>query len=193
VSETIDRFLPEADVRERWEAVVHAPAWLLFDVAEHFEIESIPLVRAIFWLRAKLLGGRYERLHRGLVEETLEIGWGRLASTPGRELVMGSVTQPWFGDVKFRALPPRDFVAFQEPDQVKIVWTIEAEPLGPDVARFRTQTRVLAIGQEARQKFRIYWRKFGVGIRLIRWLVVPAVKREAERRFRSMSLTPRTT
>ena len=32
----------------------------------------------------------------------------------------------------------------------------------------------------ARAKFRRYWRVFGIGILLIRWLVLPAIRREAE-------------
>ena len=57
MGETIDRFLPTADVRERHEVLVHAPAELVFDVAEHFELHSVPLIRAIFWMRAKLSEG----------------------------------------------------------------------------------------------------------------------------------------
>ena len=183
MSESIDAFIPAGEVRERHETLVHAPAGLVFEVAERFELESIPVVHAIFWLRAKLLGARHERIHKGLVEETLGIGWGKLTYTSGRELVMGAVTQPWIGEVKFRALPPDEFAAFAEPDFVKIAWTLEAEPLGAALTRFRTQTRVEPTGESARRKFKSYWRKFGIGILMIRWLCVPAMKREAERRW----------
>jgi hypothetical protein len=145
-------------------------------------------VRAIFWLRSKLLGARYERLHEGLVQETLRIGWGKLSYTPGRELVMGSVTQPWLGAVKFRAIAPGTFAAFNEPDLVKIVWTLEAEPLSPDLTRFRTQTRAVSTDEGARKKFRAYWRKFWIGIVMIRRLTVPAVKKEAERQYKALAM-----
>jgi hypothetical protein len=79
---------------------------------------------------------------------------------------------------------PERFARFAEPDLVKIVWTLEAEPLGPALTRFRSQTRVLATDDGARRKFRRYWRLVGVGIVAIRWLVGRAVRREAERRFR---------
>lgn len=184
MSETIDRFLPDADVRERHETLIHAPAGLVFDVAEHFELHSIPLVRWIFRLRAKLLGARYEPLRQAFVEEALRMGWGKLDHTPGRELVMGSVTQPWVGEVKFRAVPADRFAAFHEPGLVKIVWTFEVEPLAGELTRFRTQTRALATDESARKKFRAYWRKFGAGIVLIRLLVVPAIRRESEQRYR---------
>lgn len=34
-------------------------------------------------------------------------------------------------------------------------------------------------------KFKAYWRRFGVGILMIRWLGLPAMRREAERRYRA--------
>lgn len=190
MSEIIDRFIPEskADVIERHETTVRAPATVAFEVAEGFDLESIPIVRATFWLRARLLGASYARMRKGLVEETTRLGWERLAYSPGREIVMGSVTQPWIGEVKFRPVSPDIFAEFKEPDLVKIVWTLEAEPLGPELTRFATETRVLATDDSARAKFKAYWRKFGIGILMIRWLAVPAMKREAERRHKAKSL-----
>jgi hypothetical protein len=95
---------------------------------------------------------------------------------------MGAVTRPWEANVRFTAVAPEQFLAFSEPDQVKIVWTLEAEPESPDVTLFRTETRALATDDEARRKFRRYWRMFGPGIVLIRLLLLPALRREAERR-----------
>ncbi len=68
----IERFIPQADVRECHETIVHAPADLVFDIAEHFDLQSIPLVRAIFWLRGKMMGSRPAPPRRpiGLVAET---------------------------------------------------------------------------------------------------------------------------
>lgn len=190
MSETIDHFIPKtkADMLERHGATVLAPAPIVFEIAENFDLESIPIVRAIFWLRAKLLRAPYARMRKGLVEETAKMGWEKLAYTPGRELVMGTVTQPWVGEVNFHPIAPDRFAAFNEPDLLKIVWTLEAEPLGPAITRFSTETRVLATDDSARAKFKAYWRKFGIGILMIRWLAVPAMRREAERRYRAQTI-----
>jgi hypothetical protein len=67
---------------------------------------------------------------------------------------------------------------------VKIAWTIETEPAGEALTRLRTETRVEPTDESARRKFRRYWRRFGVGIVAIRWLGLPAIRREAERRHR---------
>jgi hypothetical protein len=183
----IDEFMEKADVSECHETVVRAPAHLVLDVAEHFDLLSIPAIHAIFRLRELVFGvqSRPRTGPRGLVAETTALGWGQLANRPAREIVMGAVTQPWLGDVKFRAIPPAEFRGFSEPDFVKIVWTLEAEPIGPMVTRFRTQTRVLATDQNARRKFRVYWMFAGLFIILIRLLGNPAIRREAERRFRA--------
>jgi hypothetical protein len=186
-SPTIDRFIARGDISERHETLVNAPAELVFDVAEHLDLMSLPIVAAIFRLREVFMRAAPAPADRprGIVAETTSIGWGLLARTPGREIVMGAVAQPWIGNVVFRAVPPERFAGFSEPDLVKIVWTLEAEPLGPARARFRTRTRALATDESARRKFLAYWRKVGVGIVLIRVLALPAVRREAERRFRA--------
>lgn len=188
MSESVDRFIPKADVRERHEIIVHTPAAVVLEVAERFDLHSIFIIRAIFWLRAKLLGAPYARMKKGLVEETLGMGWEKLSHTPGREIVMGAVTQPWLGEVKFRPVPSGSFAAFNEPDLVKIVWTLEAEPLGSELTRFATETRAVATNDSARAKFKAYWRKFAIGILMIRWLSVPAMKREAERRYKAQTI-----
>jgi hypothetical protein len=67
---------------------------------------------------------------------------------------------------------------------VKIAWTLEAESLGPALSRFATETRVAATDEQARIKFRRYWRVFGIGIVMIRRLLLPVLRREAEREWK---------
>lgn len=181
----IDDFLPHADICECHEILVRAPATAVMDVAEHFDLQSLPVVRAIFWLRSKLLGAAPpapDLFGKGLVASTMAQGWGELSRGPGRALVMGAVTQPWKADVIFTAIAAEHFAGYAEPGRVKIVWTIETEPLGPSLTRLRTETRAVATDAAAQRQFLRYWRWARFGIVLIRWLLLPAVKREAERR-----------
>ena len=181
----IDAFMDRADVEETHATVVRAPADLVFDVAEHFDLLSIPAIKAIFRLRERLFRlDSKPRIPKGIVEETMSLGWGILAHRPGREIVMGAVAQPWIGDVKFRSISPLAFRSFSEPDFVKIAWTLEAEPTHDTRTLFRTQTRVLAADRHARIRFRIYWMFAGFFIGLIRRIANRAIRREAERRFR---------
>jgi hypothetical protein len=181
----LDRFMPRPDVRERHEGLIKAPATIVFDVAMQLDPQAIPLVRAIFWLRGKFMGATaVARKPQGLVAETMSLGWGVLWHRQGRELVMGAVTRPWQADVTFRSVAAEQFAEFGEPGLVKIAWTLEAEPLGEELTRFGTETRALATDAAARTKFMRYWRVARFGIVLIRWLMLPAIRREAERRYR---------
>ena len=155
-----------------------------------FDLRSAPLVRAIFRLRAMMLGAKAPGTDwsRGFVEELLQMGWGVLAEEKGRWLVAGAVCQPWLADVVMRPIPPDRFAAYCEPGQVKIVWTLEADPLDETCCRFSTETRAVGTDAEAKARFRRYYRRFGVGMVLVRWLLLLALRREAERRWRALHL-----
>jgi hypothetical protein len=178
---SIDEFIPDPDISESHDILVKAPAEIVFNVAVHLDIRSIPVVDAIFKLRECIFRLRPdERPARSLVAETLSLGWEILAYRSEEELVMGTATQPWVGNVKFRPIPPAEFRDFAERDFVKIVWTIEVEPVTPEYTRFRTQTRVRATDSWSRARFRIYWAFAGPLIVLIRKLVNREVRRRAE-------------
>jgi len=101
---------------------------------------------------------------------------------------MGAATQPWHANPVFRAIPPEDFASFQEPDFVKIVWTLRADAGGDGDSRFRTETRAVATDAGARAKFRPYWSFLSPGIILIRWATLRELRTEAERRARDAVL-----
>ena len=181
----LDRFIPQPDVRERFETTIRAPAALVLRVATEFDMQSAPAVKAIFRLREALLGAKADapRRPQGIVEETTGLGWGVLDQQADRFIACGARCQPWLADVKFTAIAPQEFAAYAEPDQVKIAWTLEAEELAPDLTRFAQETRAAATDAGAHAKFRRYWRWARFGIVAIRLLLLPAVRREAERRW----------
>lgn len=178
----IDRFVPEPDVRTRHDVEVRAPADLVFEVAEAFDLFSVRTIRAIFGLRAHLLGASPPDRSDldGLVLRLKQMGWQELARREDRELVMGAAVQPWLPEPEFEPIPPGRFVDYAEPERVKIAWTLEAIPLGPTRTRFGTETRVLATDPAGREAFRRYWRFARFGIVAIRWFLLPAVRKEAE-------------
>ena len=121
---------------------------------------------------------------QGLLALTQSIGWRVLADAPGREVVVGAVTQPWRANVTFHGLSPDEFAEFNEPGYVKIAWTLRADPITPTESVFRTETRAIATDAAARAKFRRYWSLLSPGIIAIRSLTRQPVKAEAERRAR---------
>lgn len=180
----LDRFLPLPEVDECHRIRVNAPAAVTFAVARQLDIQRSPIVRGIFLLRtlpSLLRGEPQSDSSRGLLAETLAIGWRVLAEVPDREIVVGAVTQPWEPVVTFHPLPPDEFAAFNEPGYAKIVWTLAADPLDPKESMFITRTRVATTDPMARERFRQYWAIFSPGILIIRYVALRLVKAEAER------------
>jgi hypothetical protein len=184
--ELLDRFLPNPDVDECHQIKVRAPAAVTLAAAKETDLQAAPIAKVIFWLRAvpALLRGEPFRPQgsRGIVAETLGLGWGVLAEEPDREIVIGAYTQPWHEQVTFHPLPPEQFAGFNQPGYVKIAWTLGVEPLGEHRSLLVTRTRAVATDPHARRRFRRYWAPMSAGIILIRYAALPRMRREAERR-----------
>ncbi|HEY8549296.1 MAG TPA: hypothetical protein VIL35_05010 [Vicinamibacterales bacterium] len=82
--------------------------------------------------------------------------------------------------IRCSMIPAEDFAAFDEPDYVKIVWTLRADPVGDEASVFRTETRAVATDEGARTKFRTYWSFLSPGIWMIRRLSLKPLKARAE-------------
>jgi hypothetical protein len=192
--DTLNRFMPVYEVVERHHVRIGAPAAVVLRAASEQDLQQSAITRAIFKARELVLGATPDETNRprGLVAFCRSLGWGVLADVPGREIVMGAVTQPWMADVVFRAIAPDHFALFDEPGYVKIAWTLRAEPVGDHEAMFRTETRVATTDPAARARFRRYWAFASPGITAIRWLSLDPLKREAERRARLEILPARS-
>jgi hypothetical protein len=187
MSTVLDAFIPDPDVHKRHSILVRAPAAVVLNVARQFDMQSVPLIRAIFNLRGRVLGARVLAEPATLSPANLlRMGWGTLAERPGHFFIAGAACQPWQANVVFTPISSGQFRTYVESDRVKIAWTLEAESLGAELTRFATETRAVATDDAARNKFRRYWRLFGIGIVAIRWLLLPAIRREAERRWRAL-------
>jgi hypothetical protein len=186
--ELLESFIPHPEVDEYHHLKVHAPAPTTFAAAKDLDLQASPIAKGIFRLReipARLRGEPPPPAGpRGIVDQTLSLGWGVLAEVQDREIVIGAYTQPWHEQVTFHSLPPEEFAAFDEPGYAKIAWTLSAEPIGPDDSILVTRTRVTTTDPEARRLFRRYWAPMSAGIILIRYAGLPIVKRDAERRAR---------
>ena len=109
----LDGFMPEYEVAERHHVNIAAPAEITFAAACDMDLLDSRLVRAIIKSRELLLGAQPEenKLPRGLLAQTEALGWRVLAEIPGREIVMGAVTQPWKGNVRFEGVAPDEFAS----------------------------------------------------------------------------------
>ena len=179
----VDHFIPKYEVREVHRTRVAAPAELTFLAAHDLDLQRSTIVRALFTGRELLMGGERSKREQGpgFLAEVLALGWRVLAEEPGRELVIGAVTQPWKSEVEFLGVAPEEFAAFKEPGYAKIVWTLSAKPVGEAASIFSTETRVVTTDPDSRARFRRYWAVFSPGILLIRYETLRLVRREAER------------
>lgn len=184
VDPLLDRFMPRYEVVERHHIHVDAPAAVTLAAAKEIDLFDSPIARAVFKGRELILGSEPDtrRRSRGLLAEVQSLGWVVLADAPEHEIVVGAVTKPWEANVTFRSLPPDTFAAFDEPDYVKIAWTLRADATDDGGSVFRTETRALATDASARAKFRTYWSFLSPGIFLIRRMMLRPVKAEAESR-----------
>ena len=180
--ELLDRFMPVYDVVERHQIPVDAPAPLTLAVAREIDLSNSPIIRAVFKGRELILRATPDAQPRprGLLAQVQSLGWVVLAEIADREVVVGAVTRPWEANVTFRSIASADFAAFNEPDYVKIAWTLRADATDAFSSVFRTETRAVATDAEARSKFRPYWAFLSPGIFLIRQMMLRPVKTRAE-------------
>jgi hypothetical protein len=183
----LDRFIPEPEVLEHHQIAVSAPADVVIESAKQLELLKSPVIRAIFKARELALGGEPDtRPHpTTLMEQMQSIGWVVLYERAGREIVFGSVTQPWQAQPIFRSIPADQFKDFSEPGYVKIAWTLRADPVDDAHSIYHTETRVCTTDQEARKRFRNYWSFVAPGVELIRLAMLRPLKRAAEHRVRT--------
>jgi hypothetical protein len=166
---------------------IAAPADIVLKTAAETNLEKCRTIRAIFKGRELVLGSEQvvNTLPSGLLAEVQSMGWRVLAELPGREFVIGAATKPWEPNPVFRGLSSDEFMKFEEPGYVKIAWTLRADAVGESESVLRTETRAIATDVESRRKFRRYWSFLSPGIIAIRRVMLPAVKAEAERRWRA--------
>jgi hypothetical protein len=182
----IDRLLPVYEVAETHETRVAAPASLTYAALTETGFQASAIVRTIIHARERLLRvpNPPPLPSGGIVTQLQSWGWGVLAEAPNLVIVLGTVTQPWEGDVRFHALPPEEFVAFDRPGYLKIVVTLSVDAIGADNSIARVHTRVATTDPAARARFRRYWATFSPGILLIRRALLREVRLDAEHRHR---------
>jgi hypothetical protein len=182
----LDQFIPEPEIADHHEIDVKAPADVVMATAKEMEFLKSPVVSAIFKARELALGGEPDmRKHpTALLDQMQSIGWVILAERPGREIVLGAVTQPWQAAPVFRSVPAGEFRDFAEPGYVKIAWTLAADPIDAERSIFHTETRASTTDADARRRFRRYWSFVAPGVEIIRMAMLAPLRSAAEERVR---------
>ncbi len=181
----LDHVMPDFDVRVHHGIAIHAPAGVTFDAIHNTDFEHSPIVRALLRIRELLLGAAHvERpMPHGLLDQVAALGWTIVAQEPGRELVLGTITQPWQASPVFRGLPPEEFTRFNDPGYAKIAFTLRVDSTDSETSNAQTETRVQTTDPVSRARFRRYWALLSPGIALIRLVLLRQIKSEAQARW----------
>lgn len=181
----IDTYLPKYDERVRHQTRVAAPTAEAYAALRALDLHKSLVARLLIAIRKlpSRIGVRERRPShvkspRSLLDSMLDLGWEILEEASDREVVIGTVTQPWRSTVQFRGLTPTEFIAFAEPGFAKIVMNLAAEDCPAGGCTISTETRVLATSPGARRRFRIYWRLVSPGVKMIRRIALTKVRRE---------------
>jgi hypothetical protein len=182
----LDEFLPEYDANEVHSTRVAAPPDRVLAAVRELTSREVPLLVALMALRtlpAVLTRRSPFRLRRDLrrpiVGQATRGGFVVLAERPD-ELVLGIVGRFWRTDSGLERVDAADFAAFEAPGFAKAVMNFEVRAVDGGTLLV-TETRTRGTDEEARRRFRRYWRVVMPGSALIRRAWLRAVRRRAER------------
>lgn len=189
----LDRYLPRYDVTETHAVVVNADTDLTWQAVQRSDLSRSAVVHMLLELRS--LPNRLQRILKKRPSEnarpplTLDdmerAGFAQLGERPGREIVFGTVVQPWNAvtdDKPTMHVEADRFAAFDTPGFVKVAFNIRVVPYGNGRALITTETRTAATDPMSLRRFARYWFLIGPFSALIRRLLLRIVKSDAERR-----------
>ena len=196
----IDRYLPHYDVTEVQEFEVDAPPAMTYDAIRRADLRD-PLITALFALRE--LPDRLSRRLRGAPPkpalkrftfgdmETPEMGFVPLAEQPGTEFVVGSIGRFWEKNYGWRRIEAKGFPDFNEPGYAKLAVGFSVRPSGFGGSVLRYEARTTTTDENARKRFRRYWRVIRPGVAIVMRRALQRIKAEAEGSFVTQTFTHR--
>jgi hypothetical protein len=182
----LDEFLRDYDVNEVHSTRVAAPPERVLAAVHDVTSREVPLLVVLMALRtlpAVVLRRRPFRLRRDLrrpiLAQATRGGFVVLAERPD-ELVLGVVGRFWTSTGGVERIDAADFAAFEAPGFAKAVMNFHVRPVDGGTV-LTTETRIKGTDDEARRRFRRYWRVVMPGSAVIRRAWLRAIRRRAER------------
>jgi len=182
----LDDFLPEYDSNEIHSTRVAASPREALAATRALTPREVPLTGALMALRrlpAALLGRSGESARRAPdapILDQMTRGGFTLLGEQADELVLGVVGRFWTLNGGIRRIERDEFVTFDEPGFAKAVVNFHVEGVSRGTV-LTTETRIMGTSEEARRKFRRYWRIVMPGSALIRRAWLRAIRKRAER------------
>lgn len=167
----LDEFTPHFDVAVVHSHVLRAVPAECYRAATEVDLYRAPPVRALLGIRAlpRRVARKLRLRHAAAstpgtspdsfrLMDLVDMGWLLLGETPGVELVLGQVSQPWrsIADATEGPTTPDQFINFDEPGYAKIAAGLRIDCYGNDSSIMTIETRV-ALTDESRRRFKRYW------------------------------------
>ncbi len=180
----LDRLIPAPRLQEVDHVDLAASPERVWNLVRHGDLARSPVVRAFFALRA--IPERVAGTHQPSALRVDELrsspekpGFSILLEEERQELAVGAIGKVWHPVIPFQHVPDAAaFLAFAEPDQVKVAWSIRTLALGDRACRLELEVRVDATDDGAWQKFERYFRLIGPGSHLIRHILLRGLANE---------------
>jgi hypothetical protein len=183
-SELIDKWMPEWDFNSFHSIDIDATSDAVFEEVKALDLGGLSLAGFLFALRSlpALLTGRRNRKPLKLTLEGLEeAGFVILEEERGHEVVLGLLGRPWIPSGDIRRVNAEGFRRATDPKLAKVVWNFRVLG-GGSRTHLTTETRALSLSEDARRRFRRYWRLIAPFSGLIRVEALLSIKRRAEKR-----------
>ena len=190
-SNLLNQFLPEFHYHEIHQVLIRASAACVFRAIHEVTPAELPApVHFLFFLRS-LPTRLLRRDRRGLnhsepiLKQIMAVSFVLLGEELNCEVVLGIIGKFWqaTSDDPSKRKPAKDareFMEFDKPGYAKAIMNFQVIEEDDHVV-VRTETRIQALDEQARSKFRFYWRLILPGSALIRMLWLNAIKRRAEK------------
>jgi hypothetical protein len=182
----LDDHLSNYDVNEVHSTRVAAEPEAVLAAARELTAREVPLAGALMALRRlpeTVRGRSGESARRApdvpILDQMARGGFTLLAERAD-ELVLGVVGRFWTANGGIRHVTRDEFARFDEPGFAKAVVNFHVEGVSGGTV-LTTETRIRGTDEEARTKFRRYWRIVMPGSALIRRAWLQAIRKRAER------------
>lgn len=180
----LDQLIPTPRLLDIDQIDVAAPPERVWQEVRHGNLARSPLIHALFELRTMpdRLKGHQDSVRlfiddlRSLPEQP---GFQVLSESPPSYFVVGAIGKVWHAQIPFVHVPSCEaFAAFDEPDFVKVAWSIRVSPLGEHDSHVELEVRVDATDDDAWRKFERYFRLIGPASHFIRRALLNDLARE---------------
>lgn len=176
----LDAIMPEYQFYEKHSARVHARPEQVMQATRESTFGDMKSLGTLLKIRGAVLRvhDTGESLQSKRVLDAFSAP-GFLLDESERELVMF-----WAANVRARRLVEahnaQEYVAYREPESVKIAFNVSAEDAGGGWCTVSTETRILALGDATRRGMGRYWRLIVPGSGLLRRQWLDAIGKRAE-------------